>query len=158
MIGDNFIMNNEGYDDDYSMCTLDTQDVAKQSLSINRKDPYFYETYINRNRKSKKGDDPNKPVRTYRHKITAFGANPKHSKIRNAVTGIKYNYRVGSIEQDIYFKVIDSTVGYKNNQTPAVFFYDGPDEYERHQFQTVDSKTRESWSEKRRNVIARICK
>jgi len=90
-------------------------------------------------------------------------------RIRNAVTGLWYRddhpkckYLVGSVQEDIFFKVRISTgemeVFSRNNRTNAMnplLFYDSPEQYERHQRMTLSQPLKEKWHEKhRRRCIA----
>jgi hypothetical protein len=62
-------------------------------------------------------------------------------RIRHAVTGILYDDYVGSSKEDLYFKTIVPSIG-------GPFFYNSPEEYERHMFSTLDVVTKNKWSEK----------
>jgi hypothetical protein len=58
--------------------------------------------------------------------------------IRNAVTGIQYDDLVGSKNEHRYFKVsFPPDLG--------VFFFENPDEFERHFYVKVNDATRNSW-------------
>jgi hypothetical protein len=66
------------------------------------------------------------------------------SFIKNAETGESYNYRVGSKEEDLFFKVRHAT----GETTPnsVTLFYDSPVHYERHQLVTLsDNNIRKHW-------------
>ena len=67
-------------------------------------------------------------------------------RIRHAVTGILYDHYVGSSKEELYFKVSAPSIG-------GPFFYNNPEEYERHMFSALDVVTKNKWSEK--NTIAR---
>jgi len=66
--------------------------------------------------------------------------------IRNALTGEYTKYKVGSNEQSLFFKVSNCLGVHKN--TPIHFYYKSPEEYERHQFSSVDKVVKEKWMEK----------
>ena len=76
-----------------------------------------------------------------------------NARIINAVTGIpyynededKYKYVVGSRQEDDLFKV-KMLAGLGPNR--AVFFYESPDQYERHQCCTVSEAVKKKWLEK----------
>lgn len=52
--------------------------------------------------------------------------------IRNAVTGERYKGRyVGSSDENLFFKVINSSAELKNKD-PFVLFYENPEQWERH--------------------------
>lgn len=82
--------------------------------------------------------------------IEKFGSSLNGSRIRNAVTGGKYPHMVGSINEDLYFKVCD-TSGVRND--PLILYYDNPEQYENHFFTNIDQRIKEDWYEK--NLHAR---
>jgi hypothetical protein len=52
--------------------------------------------------------------------------------IRNAITGEKYKgYHVGTNDENLFFKVTDSSAELKNKD-PFILFYDSPEQWERH--------------------------
>lgn len=72
------------------------------------------------------------------------------TRIRSATTGIAHNMFVGKIDEDLFFKVrmVNGEVGksgYGND-----FYYDSPEEYERHLFIKVPQIMKEQWVEKNR--------
>ena len=75
------------------------------------------------------------------------------SYIRNAVSGQRYDYRVGSKSEDLLFKVGIATgeLGYSSGS----LFYDSPEQYERHFFTLLENDRKEKWYEK--NMSARRC-
>jgi hypothetical protein len=70
------------------------------------------------------------------------GTNPG-ALIRNAVTGRRYAHRVGYAEEDLYFSVILATG--ELGQTSRVFFYDNPEQYERHFYTKLSAETKVRW-------------
>jgi hypothetical protein len=89
--------------------------------------------------------------------IENFGSGQQGSRIRNAVTGASYPHLVGKTDEDLYFKVIDSTGRYGKN-APLILFYDTPEQYENHRFTIVDTKTKERWYEKTLAARSRLLK
>jgi len=85
----------------------------------------------------------------YRKTVTIenYGSGQQGSRIRNAVTGERFNELVGSKFEDLYFKVVEST-GRFNRRDPLILFYDTPDQYENHHFVTVNNLVKEKWYEK----------
>jgi len=85
-------------------------------------------------------------------------------RIRNAVTGLWYRDDhpkckniVGSVQEDIYFKVKLSTgemeVFSRNiskNTPSSLLFYDSPEQFERHQRMTLSQVLKEKWHENNR--------
>ena len=76
-----------------------------------------------------------------------------NARIINAVTGIpyyndgdtKYKYTVGSRQEQDLFKVkMCAGIG----QNRGVFFYDSPEQYERHQFTKVSETVKKTWVDK----------
>lgn len=79
-------------------------------------------------------------------------------KIVNAVTGLRYRdddpkckYVVGSIQEDLFFKVCISNG--ENGQESTLLFYDSPEQYEKHQFATLSQPIKEQWLNKKMNYI-----
>lgn len=75
------------------------------------------------------------------------------SRIRNAVTGIryrddnpKYKYVVGSKQEDLFFKVRISTG--ETGQEPVLLFYDSPEQCEKHQKVVFNTDIKENWHNK----------
>jgi hypothetical protein len=75
------------------------------------------------------------------------------SRIRNAVTGIryrddnhKYKYVVGSLQENLFFKV--SVSNGENGQEPVLLFYDSPEQFEKHQRMTLNTEIKEKWFQK----------
>ena len=84
------------------------------------------------------------------HKIVTvenYGSGQQGTRIRNAVTGERYDHLVGSKAEDLYFKVIEST-GRVNRREPLILFYDTPDQYENHHFTSLSNSVKEKWYEK----------
>jgi hypothetical protein len=74
-------------------------------------------------------------------------------KIRDAITGVYYNYRVGSKDENRFYKVCWAT-GYKGRQSPMVLFFNGPNEFERHMLIKLKDKDKMEW---RMKYIANYC-
>ena len=80
-------------------------------------------------------------------KSKSFGSGQVGSRIRNAVTGERYTYLVGSKDEHMFFKVNDST-GRNGRKNPLTMFYESPDHYERHAFVTVEQSVKDRWNNK----------
>ena len=93
----------------------------------------------------------------YYKKITIenYGSGSHGSRIRNAVTGERYDFIVGTSEQDIFFKVIDST-GRNGRREPLMLYYDSPEQYENHRFTTISKEVKQKWSQKSTEVLKRL--
>ena len=90
----------------------------------------------------------------YYKKITIeiYGSGQTGAKIRNAVTSQRYPYIVGSSDEDLFFKISDST-GRQGRKYPLILFYDSPEQYENQHFTTLDTDIKHRWQEK--NLVAR---
>lgn len=89
--------------------------------------------------------------------IGVYGSGSHESPIRNAETGEYYKYKVGTMDEDLFFKVIISTGEVPSG--PITLFYDSPQHYERHQYLELDSLTKKRWENKRQfrlNVINQL--
>jgi hypothetical protein len=89
--------------------------------------------------------------------IEKYGSGLHGALIRNAVTGVRYNIIVGSAEQDILFKVTDST-GRGRRMEPLILFYDSPEQYETHHFGlvSVSPKNKQDWLQRTLEFNKRI--
>ena len=76
--------------------------------------------------------------------IEDYGSGSHGTFIRNAVTGARYNIPVGSAEEDILFKVNDST-GRDGRREPVMLYYDSPEQYENHHFTSVSTEVKQKW-------------
>ena len=89
--------------------------------------------------------------------IENFGSGQSGTMIRNAVTGMRYTNLVGSSDEDLFFKVIDSS-GRNGRKYPMILFYDTPEQYENHHFTTLHQNIKEKWYEKCLEARARVSK
>lgn len=93
--------------------------------------------------------------------ITGFSTSyHRGSTIRNAATGYfesnymgKPIYKVGSIDEDLFFRVSLSVNG--SGPEPRKLFYDSPEQYERHFSATISNETKEKWANQYNNALAR---
>jgi len=69
--------------------------------------------------------------------IENYGSGSTGTRIRNAVTGVYYEFMVGSKDEKVLFKVIDSTG--RNGKT------DSPKQYENHHFTSVSQEVNQKW-------------
>jgi hypothetical protein len=63
---------------------------------------------------------------------------------------------VGKIDEDLFFKVRVVNGEVRSSAYGNDFYYDSPEEYERHMFVKVPKKIKESWVEK--NQLAKLKK
>jgi hypothetical protein len=84
--------------------------------------------------------------------IEKYGSGKVGSNIRNAVTGeIRVNFLVGSVNEDLFFKVSDA-YGRNGRREPLMLFYDSPEQYENHTFTLLDQRIKDSWYKKSLDV------
>lgn len=84
---------------------------------------------------------------TKKVEIGVYGSGSHESPIRNAETGEYYKYKVGTMDEDLFFKVMISTGEIPSG--PITLFYDSPEHYERHQYLELDGLTKKRWEVKR---------
>jgi hypothetical protein len=87
--------------------------------------------------------------------VELYGSGQTDSRIRNAVTGKRCSYLVGSEAENLFFKVKDST-GRKGRKYPLVLFYDSPEQYENHHFTSVSQQIKNKWQEKQLDARKRM--
>jgi hypothetical protein len=79
--------------------------------------------------------------------IEDYGSGIQGTLVRNAVTGYKYNIVVGSSNEDILFKVIESS-GRNKRRDPLMLYYDSPEQYENHHRTTVSTEVKQKWNQR----------
>jgi hypothetical protein len=75
--------------------------------------------------------------------IGVYGSGSHESPIRNAETGEYYKYKVGTMDEDLFFKVMISSLEIPTG--PITLFYNSPEHYERHQYIELDEVTKKKW-------------
>jgi hypothetical protein len=80
--------------------------------------------------------------------------------IRNAVTGIRMEHRVGSKYEDLYFRVMDVHANHHTplNNDPRKLFYDNPEQCERHLQLTIPRDIKEIWAENNLRARSKYCR
>ena len=86
-----------------------------------------------------------------RIELGVYGSGSHESPIRNAETGEYYKYKVGTMDEDLFFKVMISTGEVPSG--PLTLFYDSPEHYERHQYLVLDNYIKKKWESKRQNRL-----
>ena len=76
--------------------------------------------------------------------IGIYGSGQIGTKIRNAVTGTKSDFRVGSVDQDYLFSVALCT-GENGLKESVSMFYDSPEQYENHMKIQINSDFKMNW-------------
>ena len=80
-----------------------------------------------------------------------YGSGSYDSPIRNAETGEYYKYKVGTMDEDLFFKVTISSGKFQAG--PLTLFYDSPEHYERHHYVELDGPTKKRWEVKRQSRL-----
>jgi len=97
----------------------------------------------------------------YRHKTLPSGKVKKTrvdcytsgdvgTHIRNAETGNYYKYKVGSKEEDLFFKIALSSGELNAGNASNILFYDTPEQCENHLLYDLEDEVKEKWAEKKR--------
>lgn len=89
----------------------------------------------------------NKFYKKFVESYDIYGSGPQGTPIKSAVSGERMPHLVGSVNEDLYFKVILTNVD--GVEGPVTLFYNSPAEYELHQGKTIPDSIRESWREKK---------
>lgn len=82
-------------------------------------------------------------------KIDCYASSDAGTYIRNAETGNYYKYKVGSKDEELFFKVAVSTGELKTKNSSNVLFYDSPEQYEKHLMEEAKQEIKESWHAKK---------
>ena len=88
-------------------------------------------------------------------KVEVYSTNMnRNGYIRHAISGARCPHRVGTPQEDLYFRVRDSvTPNTKNPEYgPRKLYYYSPEEYERHHNTTISQSIKEDWMIK--NLLA----
>jgi hypothetical protein len=110
----------------------------------------------NNKRTNNKTDNKNKTNYNNNNKTDAtgeqkprgpFSSNVMGAPIVNAITGVKYPWTVGSFEENHLWKVANCT-----RFTPALYFYDSPEQYEAYRRVELDAESKEVWHNLQRNL------
>ena len=140
MLTGNIDMEENDYDDmsipSSSEYTFTSANKSKKKLADQTKllDPLYLKitklVWVNDRKKNAK-------IEMYRTSCTT-GTN-----IRNAVTGIYDNMRVGKLDEDMYFKV--NLAWGKAHPEVTHLYYESPEQYEKHFYTTVAVDIKEKW-------------
>jgi hypothetical protein len=134
------------YDNDNNDAnSLNTNDrILEAKRQLQRSDKYFQRvtrTVLDKE-KTKKRDDGKEYYKTVY--VNLYGSGSLGTKIRNAVTGERYEYKVGSRDQDMFYSVALCT-GENGMKESLALFYDSPEQYENHMFQNLDITVKNNW-------------
>ena len=122
--------------DETSSMDTNERDRKKRHELYKRSDPDYYSFKVPK--QTEDGD-------LYHHKVEIYSS-PSAGFIRNASSGVREPYKVGSKYEDLFFRVKDT--GLYTGNAPRKLFYRNPEEYERHQFQVLPKQVKIAWHEK----------
>jgi len=83
--------------------------------------------------------------------IGVYGSGSQGSSIRNAETGEYYKSKVGSKEEDLFFKVRNATC--ETSSGSLTLFYESPSEYENHHSIILNDKIKQQWKIKKQSRL-----
>jgi hypothetical protein len=134
------------YDNDNNDAnSLNTNDrILEAKRQLQRNDKYFQRvtrTVLDMDAMVKNDDGKEYYKKVH---INLYGSGGLGTKIRNAVTGERYDYKVGSKEQDLFYSVALCT-GENGMKESLSLFYDSPEQYENHMFQKIDMTSKGNW-------------
>ena len=89
--------------------------------------------------------------RNKKMEIGVYGSGSHESPIRNAETGEYYKYKVGTMDEDLFFKAMVATGEIPSG--PLTLFYDCPEQYERHQYVDLDNSAKRRWEVKKQSRL-----
>jgi len=102
----------------------------KQLEQLKKSDKDYYSTYLTVDEK--------------KVKIEMYSTNQTPGYlIRDAITGARMPYKVGSKDEYLFFKVRASHMS--NGEDLVTFYYSSPEEYEKHQYTTISQEVKENW-------------
>ena len=111
---------------------------SKINEEIIKKHDKNYHVYRRDITLEEKGKNVNKILKLGLYSSVGVG-----SSIRDAVTGIYYNYKVGSKDEERFFSVVDCT-GTKSKSS-LLFFYQSPKHYESVNKTIINEDTHHRW-------------
>ena len=82
-------------------------------------------------------------------KMNVYVSGSMGSYIRDAITGRYYNCKVGSKEEDQFFKTRVCSGELFNRNNSNLLFFKNPHEFERYFNVTLDNKTMNNWNAKK---------
>jgi hypothetical protein len=88
-----------------------------------------------------------------RSKIDVYTSGFIGSRIRNAETGEYFKHLVGSLDENLYFKVALTSDECKTKNGSNMLFYISPDHCMRHLYCEITDENVEKWEVKRKNRL-----
>lgn len=82
------------------------------------------------------------------------------SSIRYASSGFRTSHKVGSRDQDLYFKVVNTahptSSSSKKVRAPCHLYYESPEQWEKHFHTVCPEDVKDAWREKYNRALSRI--
>jgi hypothetical protein len=75
--------------------------------------------------------------------------------IRNAITGVYTEYKVGSLNEDLFFKVCYA-LGMDGRRDPSILFFESPHQYEKYLFDIVSDSLKNRWTVRRNKRLQEL--
>ena len=94
----------------------------------------------------------------YRKKIDIYSSSGHGNCIRDAETGEYFTNKVGSLDEDLFFKVILATGECNSSNGSSTLFFISPQHYENHMSCVVDPVIAHNWEKKRNARLAELNK
>ena len=134
-----FRMNNNDVESEEESISIDTYErKIKKKSSLNKNDVGYNKFYIQK--------------KNLKIKVEVFSTNSNvGSLIRCPFTGIRTNDRVGSRDEDYYYKVKCPAIS--KGDVPVVLYYTTPESFERHFMCNLGEKVKENWRNRRKQFI-----
>jgi len=89
-------------------------------------------------------------------KIDIYSSGGPGSSIRDAITGEYLTHKVGTIAEDLYFKLALSTNECKSKNGSNILFFSSPDECEHHLVFQIDETEKENWRLKKMECLKKL--
>lgn len=89
-------------------------------------------------------------------KVVCYTSSDTGNYIRDAESGQHYTERVGSADEDLYFKVSLATGECKSKNGSSTLFYSSPNQYMSHMRRDLEPREIAVWEKKRNTRIAEI--
>ena len=86
-------------------------------------------------------------------RVDCYSAGDSGSNIRNAETGDYYKYKVGSKDEDLFFKAALASGKLKTKNNSNILFYDSPEQCEKHLMIELENYIKEQWVDKKKNIL-----
>ena len=86
-------------------------------------------------------------------KLEYYTSGGTGSQIRNAETGEYTKYKVGSINEELFFSVIIADGTCKSKNGLRTLFYNDPEQYEDHYYKIVNFELKQKWYNRKNKLL-----